>query len=44
MHIHSYNAEDVFELPSSSDKEITLHNPVEIWKQNTLEEGEEPEP
>jgi hypothetical protein len=30
MHIHSYNAEDVFELPSSHDKEITVHNHVEI--------------
>jgi len=42
MHIHNYNAEDV--LPSSHDKEITLHNLVEIWKHSTLEEAEEPEP
>jgi hypothetical protein len=39
-----YNAEYVFELLNSNDKELTLDNLVEIWKQSTLEEAEEPKP
>jgi len=39
-----YNAEYVFELLNSNDKELMLDNLVEIWKQSTLEEAEEPAP
>jgi len=39
-----YSAEYVFELLNSNDKELMLDNLVEIWKQSTLEEAEEPEP
>ena len=42
--IHMYNAEYVFELLNSNDKELMLDNLVEIWKQSTLEEPEEPVP
>jgi len=42
--IHMYSAEYVFELLNSNDKELMLDNLVEIWKQSTLEEAEEPEP
>ena len=39
-----YSAEYVFELLNSNDKELMLDNLVEIWKQSTLEEAEEPDP
>jgi len=35
-HVHSYNAEDAFELPSPHDKEITLRNLVEIGSKTPL--------
>jgi hypothetical protein len=44
MEIRTYDAEDVLELPSSHERELTLENLVEIQKQNTLEEDDEPEP
>jgi len=44
MQIRTYDAEDVLELPNSHEQELTLENLVEIQKQNTLEEAEEPEP
>jgi hypothetical protein len=39
-----YDAEYVLELPNSHEQELTLENFVEIQKQSTLEEAEEPEP
>lgn len=38
-----YNAEYVFQLLNFNDKELMLDNLVEIWKQSTFEEAEEPE-
>ena len=31
-------------MPNSHERKLTLENLVEIQKQNTLEEAEEPEP
>lgn len=42
MQICTYDAEDV-ELLNNHDQELTLDH-LEIWKQSTLEEDEEPEP
>jgi predicted restriction endonuclease len=42
--IHTYDAEDVSELLNSNDEKLTLDNLVEIWRQSTLEEAEEPQP
>ena len=39
-----YDAEDFFELLNSHYQEITLDNPVDIWKQNPQDKAEEPEP
>jgi hypothetical protein len=39
-----HNAEYVVELLNSYDKEFMLDNLVEIWKQSTIEEAEEPQP
>jgi len=35
--IYTYNAEDVFELLKSHDKELILDHYVEIWKESTLQ-------
>jgi hypothetical protein len=36
VHITRYNADDVLELPSPHDKEITFHNLVEIGSKAPL--------
>jgi Ran GTPase-activating protein (RanGAP) involved in mRNA processing and transport len=41
--IHTYDAEDVFEFLNPRDHEITRDNTVEIRKQSSHEEVEEPE-
>ena len=41
--IHTYNAEDVFELLNSRDQEIVLNHYVEIWKQSTHDGAQEAE-
>jgi len=42
--IRTYVAEDEFELQEYHDQDLTLNHLVEIRKQSTLEEAEEPEP
>ena len=39
--LHTYNAEDVFELLKSHDNELILDHYVEISKENTLQGTQE---
>jgi hypothetical protein len=39
--IHTYSAEDVFELLKSHDKELILDHYIEIWKVSTLQGAQE---
>jgi len=43
VQIHTYCAEDVFELLNYHDQELTLYH-LETWKQSTLEETGAPKP
>jgi hypothetical protein len=42
--IRAYDAEDIFELPTFRNQELTLDDLVEIRKQSALEGAEKPEP
>lgn len=44
MRFCKYGVEDVFELLNAHDQELTLDGLVQIQKQSTLEEADEPEP
>jgi hypothetical protein len=44
VQIRTYDAEDIFELLTFRDQELTLDDLVEIRKQSALEGAEEPEP